>query len=120
MLTAIGVVATTAGGLGVVKGSAEVIQGGEVSANVDSEYRFYAAWYHVLGLLVLRAARRPETETTIVRACAGGLLLAGCGRVLSIRSHGQPHAWQKFLMGLEFLIPAVLIPWQARVAKAAR
>src|SRR5256885_9670931 len=36
------------------------------SANVDSEMRFFASWYAVLGVLVLCAARRPESETTIV------------------------------------------------------
>ena len=120
LLAVIGVVATLAGARGVLKGSAEVLEGGPVSANVDSEYRFYASWYHVLGLLVLRAARRPESEATIVRACAGGFLVAACGRVMSIRSVGQPHALQKVLTGLEFAIPVVIVPWQTRVARESR
>ena len=115
-LTTIGVVATVAGGSGVVRGAAEVKGGGPVSAPVDSEYRFYAAWYPVLGVLLLRASRRPEVETTIVRACAAGFFLAACGRVLSIRSLGAPNSVQKFLLGVEFVIPAVVIPWQAAIA----
>jgi uncharacterized protein DUF4345 len=120
VLAGIGGVATIAGARGVLKGSAEVIEGGPVSANVDSEYRFYASWYHVLGLLVLRAARRPEREATIVRMCAGGFLVAACGRMLSIRSAGPPHAFQKVLLGLELAIPALIVPWQARVAADSR
>ena len=116
VLTAIGVVATVAGASGVLRGSAEVKGGGPVSAPVDSEYRFYAAWYPVLGVLLLRAARRPETETAIVRACAAGFFLAACGRVLSIRSLGAPNSVQKFLLGAELVIPAVVVPWQSAVA----
>jgi hypothetical protein len=120
LLAALGAVATVAGARGVLKGSSEVIEGGPVSANVDNEYRFYAAWYHVMGLLVLRAARQPESETAIVRICAGGLLVGACGRILSIRTLGQPHALQKVLMGLEFAIPVVIVPWQMRVAREVR
>src|SRR5215207_5196764 len=71
LLTAIGAVATFEGARGVVQGTHQVVAGGPVSANVDSEYRFYSAWYAVLGVLLLGAARRPERETRLVRACAG-------------------------------------------------
>jgi hypothetical protein len=117
VLSLIGVVATFEGARGVVQGASQVVDGGRVSANVDSEYRFYAAWYHVLGLLLLSAARRPEAEARIIRACAGGFLLAACGRVLSMRAVGPPHRLQKVLMALEFVIPAVIVPWQAQVAR---
>src|SRR5256885_16052843 len=88
------------------------------SANVDSEMRFFASWYAVLGVLVLRAARRPESEATIVRACAAGFLLAACGRVLSTRALGPPSPVFKVLMGLEFAVPAVIVPWQVAISRA--
>jgi hypothetical protein len=88
------------------------------SANVDSEFRFYAAWYVVLGALVLKAARRPETETMIVRASAAGFLLGALGRAASIKSLGKPHPIIRLLMALELGIP-VVVPWQNRVARAA-
>ncbi len=69
-LTVIGAVAVVFGGLGVARGAAGVLEGGKVSANVDSELRFFASWYAVLGALLLRAARRPETDGAIVRAFA--------------------------------------------------
>jgi hypothetical protein len=118
-LALIGGVATVAGGRGVVRGAAELRRPGPVSAPVDSEYRFYAAWYHVLGLLLLKAARRPEREAALVRACAGGFFLAACGRVLSIRAKGRPHPWQQVLMAVEFAMPAVLLPWHRAVRSAA-
>ena len=119
-LAAMGGVATVAGASGVLRGTAEVLDGGPVSANVDSEYRFYAAWYHVVGLLLFRAARRPEAESTVVRAAAGGLFVAACGRVVSIGRLGRPHRFQLVLLGLEFAIPAVLLPWHWSVVARSR
>ena len=116
-LRAMAVVAMTMGASGVVRGTREVVNGGRVSANVDSEYRFYAAWYHVFGVLLWRAARRPEAETTLARACGAGLFIAACGRALSLRTHGHPHWSQRVLMAIEFVLPAVVLPWQARVSR---
>ena len=120
VLGAIGAVAVGAGANAVVRGAAEVREGGHVSANVDSEYRFYASWYPVFGVLLLRAARAPESEAVIVRAAAAGVLLAACSRVLSVLRLGPPHVLQRVLMGLEFVIPAVVVPWQASVSRASR
>jgi hypothetical protein len=119
VLGALGAVATAGGARGMVQGAAEVVDAGSYSANVDSEYRFYAAWYHVAGLVLLRAARRPEDATVMVRLFSAGLLTAACARLLSARMVGSPHRLQRLLMGLEFAIPVVLIPWQRQVAGAA-
>lgn len=112
VLAAIGGVATVFGLLGVAKGAAGVRNGGAVSASVDSELRFFASWYAVLGLLTLRAARQPEAEAVLVRACAGGFFLAACGRVLSMRAVGPPDPLFKALAAVEFAIPAVVLPLQ--------
>jgi len=120
LLHAVGLVATVEGTRGVVQGARQVVAGGPVSANVDSEYRFYSAWYAVLGVLLLGAARRPEQETRLVRASAGGFLAAAVGRVLSARTAGPPHPLQRALLAVELVLPAVLVPWQARVARSAR
>jgi hypothetical protein len=116
-LTTVGAVAVVFGALGVVKGGDGVLDGGKVSANVDSEMRFFASWYLVLGLLVLRAARRPESEATIVRACGAGFFLAACGRVLSMRALGPPSTLFKALTAIEFAIPAVILPWQHTIRR---
>ncbi len=118
VLAAIGSVAALAGASGVLRGPAEVAGGGPVSANVDSEYRFYASWYAVFGVLLLGAARRPETGTMVVRACGAGFLASACGRVLSIRSLGPPNKLQKVLMALEFVIPVVVVPWHSALANS--
>ena len=117
LLTALGAVVTFEGLRGVVQGARQVVGGGPVSANIDSEYRFYSAWYAAFGLLLLGAARRPEHEARLVRAGAGGFLLAATGRALSSRTSGPPHPLQRALMAVEFVLSAVLVPWQARVAR---
>jgi hypothetical protein len=119
-LSVLGAVAAVEGARGVVQGVDQVIGAGPTSANVDSEFRFYSAWYHVCGVLLLRAARKPETETATIQACAGGFLLAATGRVLAIRRNGPPHPLQRGLMALEFVIPAIIVPWQAQVARRGK
>jgi hypothetical protein len=117
VLATVGTVATTFGTIGVLKGTNGVFKGGRVSANVDSELRFFAAWYAVLGCLMLRAAPRPDANAAVVRACGAGFFLAACGRMLSIKAVGQPSTVFKLLMGIEFAVPAVIVPWQHAVRR---
>lgn len=120
VLAAIGMVAAAAGVRDAVGGSGKVIGGAPAApANVDSEFRFYAVWYAVLGALVLRAARRPESEAAAatVQACGAGFLAAACTRLLSWRSRGAPHPFLLFLTAVEFAIPVVIVPWQRRLSR---
>jgi hypothetical protein len=119
LLAATGAVATAFGALGVTKGTSGVLAGGPVSPNVDSEMRFFASWYTTSGVLLLKAARRPERETDIVRAAAGGFLLAAGGRMLSRRSHGPPSRMFTVLTAIEFVLPVVLVSWQQSIRNAA-
>jgi hypothetical protein len=116
-LTALGTIALAMGVIGVVTGGAGVLHGGHVSANVDSEIRFFAAWYAGAGALLLRVRHRVETETTLIRGVCAVLLLAAVGRVLSIIAVGMPNAAFLGLMAVEFAIPAVIVPWQAAIAR---
>jgi hypothetical protein len=119
LLTAFGVVAVTFGALSVLMGGAFVLNVDSVPPSLDSEHRFFAAWYVVAGALVLRSVRRVESETTIVRAVCAGLFLGGCGRILSLITVGAPHLNYVVLMVLELVLPVVIVPWQAAVARRA-
>jgi hypothetical protein len=119
VLTIVGIVAVAAGGHTVVTGGDSVLNHGDVSAGVDSELRFYAAWYVVAGVLVLRAVRRVESEALVVRAVGAAFFLAGSARLLSLVTVGRPHPFALALMVLEFVIPVVIVPWQAAVARSA-
>jgi len=103
----------------VLIGGDSVLNHGDVSADVDSELRFYAAWYVVAGALLLRAVRRIESEALIVRAVGAAFFIAGSARLLSLVTVGTPHAFALVLMVLEFVIPVVIVPWQAAVARPA-
>ncbi len=117
LLASIGAVAATFGTLGVVNGGGGVVNGGSVSPNVDSEMRFFASWYAVLGILLLRGARHPEAEATIVRACGAGFFVAACGRLLSMKKLGRPSTLFTVLTAVEFAIPVVIIPWHEAIRR---
>jgi hypothetical protein len=112
-----GLVALVAGARGVLLGAREVPSPGSVSPSVDSEYRFYASWYPILGVALLRTARGQSVDRVVVPGLCAGLLLAASARALSIRAAGRPHQSQLVLMGLEVAIPALLWPWHRRVTR---
>src|SRR5688572_21994742 len=113
LLMILGVVAVAAGLWGVVTGGDGVLDHGEFSNEVDSEFRFFAAWYVAGGVFAFRAARQPADETVTIRILFGALFLAGCGRALALVTVGAPHPSQVMLMVTELVLPVVVIPWQA-------
>jgi Domain of unknown function (DUF4345) len=120
LLTIISTVMLVAGSLSVVFGASSVLGAGDVTAEVDSEMRFYAVWYVVAGAFLLHATRRVESETWTIRLIAAGFFVAGCSRILSWVAVGRPHASQLILMVIELILPLVVIPWQASIARRAR
>lgn len=119
VLTILGLVAVVFGALTVFTGGAGVVDGGEVSASVDSELRFYAAWYAAAGVMMLRAVPRVESAGSTIRALCAVLILAACARVISIIVIGTPHPVFLVLMLVEFAISVMIVPWQAAVAREA-
>jgi hypothetical protein len=119
ILTVLGAVAVAFGGLTVLTGAGGVVDGGPVSASVDSEMRFYAAWYLGAGVLMLRSVGRVEAEGPTIRLVCVVFLIAAAARVLSIVALGAPHPLFVALMVIEFAIPVVIVPWQGAVARRA-
>jgi Domain of unknown function (DUF4345) len=120
LLAVMGTVMVVAGAATVVLGAASV-PGVDVAApDVDSEMRFYAVWYVVAGVAVLRVVRDVESATTTVRLVAAGFFTAGCARILSWVVVGRPHAIAIVLMVLELVLPIVIVPWQAALARRSR
>lgn len=117
LVGAIGVVAVGAGLAGVLLGADQVLGPGTASPGVDSELRFFAAWYVVAGLLLLRTVREVEREAWTIRIVAGGFLLAAIGRMLSIASAGWPHPLYVVLTVIEVVLPFVVVPWQTVVGR---
>lgn len=120
LLALFGVVAVVAGAAAVLTGSAGVVGAGRAPASVDSELRYFAAWYAAAGVLVLRAVPRVETEMATVRVVCLALLTGAAGRVLSIADLGRPPDSLLLLLAVEVALPVVVLPWHAAIARAAR
>lgn len=119
-LGALGVLAAVAGARGVLRGAREVAGPEPVPSVVDSEYRFYAAWYLLTGVALIRVASKPEAARREVRFVGAGLWTAAAGRILSLQQTGRPSTGQLLLLGVELTLPLLLLPWQVRVAHSSR
>ena len=117
LLVVLGTVALVAGGLGVVFGAAVIPGSPDAAPSVDSELRFFAAWYVAAAVAIFRAARNPEESRDAIRLVGAAFFLAASGRLISLVVVGRPHVQFIILMVIEFLLPIVLIPWQAAVAR---
>lgn len=116
-----GAVAVVAGLHQVVTGNAGVVgnrpdldgwrdpESAAALRNVDSELRFYGAWYATAGALMLRAAAGPRVDRGTRRLLGLGWLLAATGRVLSIRAVGRPHPLFVALGAAELALAAELL-----------
>lgn len=113
---AAGLVATIAGLHTVIVGAKSIA--GEELANpsVESELRFYAAFYVAFGLGALRVAPRADRDSGAVRRLAGALFLAGLARAGGWLTVGRPHRLQRTLLVVELGAPPVIAAWQSRLA----
>ena len=112
-----GAVATTAGLHTVVAGARSVPGRPRAGAEVESELRFYAAFYVAYGLVALRTAPRADRDVNAVRGLAGALLLAGLARAGGWLAAGRPHPGQRALLAIELAVPPLLLGGQARIAR---
>ena len=111
-----GAVATTAGMHTVLTGGRSVAGEGPANAAIESELRFYSAFYVAYGLSLLRAAPRAEHDEGAVRAAAGAMFLAGLARAGGWRAAGRPHPGQRALLAIELAGPPAVVAWQRRLA----
>ena len=114
ILLALGGVMVVAGASTIVFGVSSIAGAGGFTASVDSEMRFYAVWYLVMGLLVLRVTRDLGAAGPLVVMVGVGFFAAGCARALSWLSTGRPHTVAVVLMVVELVIPFVVLPLHRR------
>jgi Domain of unknown function (DUF4345) len=114
-----GLVATSAGLHTVAVGGRSFPPWRRASAMVESEVRFYGAFYAAYGLAVLRTAARADRDPAAVRALAAALFLAGAGRAAAWRAAGRPHPLQQALLAIELAAPVAAAAVQARLEAAA-
>ena len=108
-----------AGAATVLFGVASVPGADGASPEIESEIRFYAAWYVAAGIVLLKALPRIEQEALLVRVVGGGFFLAGSARALAWATEGRPDDFQIVLMIVELVLPIIIVPWQNKVARSA-
>lgn len=80
----------------------------ETSPRLDNVHRFMAGVYFSTGLISLWAAITIRQQGTLVYLLAVGVLLAGIGRLVSIRRVGLPKPTGVWL---GYLIPELVLPF---------
>ncbi|WP_344360438.1 DUF4345 domain-containing protein [Streptomyces gobitricini] len=91
----------------------------EVSTTVDSNYRFFAGIWCALGLVLAVASRRPEDHAAAVWAAFGAVFLGGIARGVSYLDVGAPHPVHTAFIGVELLLPPMMLLWYTRVRRTA-
>ena len=88
----------------------------DTAPRLDNVHRFMAGVYLSTGIICLWAAVTIRQQGALVYLLALGVLLAGCGRLLSISKVGLP---QPTAVWLGYLIPELLIPFVMAAAHYA-
>jgi hypothetical protein len=115
LLLVIGLTATATGLFAVAGGPDTQSDGGEVKASIDSEFRFFAAFWLAYGLSVLWVAARGFRDPATVRWVAAVLFGAGLARALAWVLEGQPAAIFILLLTLELVVPPLVLVLDRRV-----
>jgi hypothetical protein len=88
----------------------------DTSPRLDNVHRFMAGAYFSTGLINLWAAITIRQQGALVYLLALGVLLAGVGRLVSIRRVGLPKPTG---IWLGYLVPELLLPFVIAVAHHA-
>ena len=99
-------VASLLGGTSIVRGA------GSVPANVDSEHRYYAAFWTALGPVLWHTALHPERHRARIDAVSTTVFAGGAARLLSARQAGRPHPAYLGLAAAELVLPVAMTGWQ--------
>jgi hypothetical protein len=115
---ALGVISILTGLIAVLAGPGGQVDGEAVNASVESEFRFFASFWIAFGAAALWVAARVDRETAVVRLLAVILFSAGLARVIAWIAAGTPHWSFLFLLGLELLLPPLILYSHAQLVRA--
>src|SRR5687767_393150 len=117
MLYVLAVIPILTGAWTVALGAESVLGAGDASPNLESELRFYSVWWIGAGLFLLWLAPRVAERTLEVRVFSALLFFSGVSRLLAALDTDWPSKGQLMLLGLELVLPIVLVGWQAGIAR---
>ena len=89
----------------------------DTSPRLDNVHRFMAGVYLATGLICLWAGLTIRQQGPLVYLLAGGVLLGGIGRLVSIAKVGLP---QPAAVWIGYLVPEVVLPFVIAGAHYAR
>ena len=116
-LYVVAIVPIVTGALTAFLGADSVPSPGDPSPNLESELRFYSVWWIGAGLFLLWLAPRVAERTLELRVFSGLLFFSGVSRLLAALDTDWPSTGQLILLGLELVLPIVLVAWQAGIAR---
>lgn len=94
--------------IGIFGGSVQMIFGQpQTTPRLDNVHRFMAGVYLAMGVICGWAAVTVREQGTLVYLIAGGVFVAGCGRLLSMSKVGLPEprgVW------IGYLVPELVLP----------
>ncbi|MEO6747766.1 MAG: DUF4345 family protein [Caldimonas sp.] len=104
--------------IAIFGGSLQMVLGQpDTSQRLDNVHRFMAGIYLSMGVICAWAAVTIREQGTLVYLIAGGVFVAGCGRLLSMSKVGLP---EPKAVWLGYLAPELLLPWVLAIAHASR
>ena len=116
----VGVLPLVTGGMSLAIGPRDLPDPGAYSPMLDSNYRFYAAFWIGAGILWWRELRHIERAGPLFRYLCALFVLGGIGRLIAMLQSGSPGNGMLGALAIELVLVPALIPWQASVARAHR
>ena len=90
-----------------------------IEPNIDSDFRFLAAIFFGMGIIIAWILPRIEKNTALFRIVAGAICLGGIARIASALIVGSPNMRTWLLVAVELTAP-LFIWWQWQLSKAAK
>ena len=115
-LRVLAVVPVLAGAGTIIFGSHAIQDGGSPTASVESELRFYGAWWVGAGVFLWWLAPEVAVRRRELRAFCALLLLGALGRVLAIVDAGWPDPFFVVLLAIEVAIAVALLALSGRAS----
>jgi len=103
---------------GIIWGGAYLAKGMPIAAHLDSETRFLSALAGGFAVFFFYLIKDIERKGSIIRIIASAAFLGGVMRIVSIFAVGKPGSDVLFAIGIEIVLPVVVVLLQRHVAKS--